>query len=305
MISRCALGRSSIRKALLAWVGTMIGTSALAAEAPVSLAAHYVITMTHVRVGEITWAVNFSDQAYLASANGKASGVFSVLVTGEGVFTTHGVFAAGKLAPATARFDVSDDDGVYETEMTFEDGAVKHLQDRGAAPPADRIRVSQSLLRGVTDPLSAMLIPVAGKATAPANCDRVLRIFDGRRRYNLALSYKRVDKIKLPHGYTGAVLVCGVVLRPIAGYKPDSLLVRYLAGKADLELWFAPVAGLAVMAPVRALMPTLIGTMDIQANEFEVPKAEAAHPAPRPAPVKPVEVAPLAPPKEAPATPKP
>jgi Protein of unknown function (DUF3108) len=302
MFYRCASGRSSIYRALLACFGAVIGTSALAAETPASLTAHYVITMTHVRVGEITWAVNFSDNTYLTSANGKASGVFSVLVTGEGLFTTHGAVADGRLVPATARFDVSDDDGIYETEMTFEDGGIKHLQDRGAPPPADRIRVSQNLLRGVADPLSAMLIPVGRNAMAPANCDKTLRIFDGRRRYNLALSFKRIDKLKIARGYAGAVLVCGVVLRPIAGYRPDSLVVRYLAGKDDLELWFAPVAGIAVMAPVRALMPTLIGTMDIQANEFVMPKMEAA---PRPVPAKPVEVAPLAPPKEEPAKTKP
>jgi Protein of unknown function (DUF3108) len=296
---------ASIRKALLGCAGLALASAAIAAEPPVNLAAHYIVTMTHVRVGEITWAVNFSDSSYLASANGKASGVFSVLVTGEGLFTTHGVIAGGQVMPATARFDVSDDDGVYETEMTFEDGVVKHLQDRGAAPPADRVRVSPSLLRGVSDPLSAMLLPAAGKAMAPANCDRTLRIFDGRRRYNLALSYKRIDRLKLARGYAGDVLVCGVVLRPIAGYRPDSLLVRYLGGKDDLELWFAPIAGLPIMAPVRALMPTLIGTMDIQANEFEVPKAQAVRPAPRPAPTTPVEVVPLAPPKQEPATTKP
>ena len=99
----------------------------------------------------------------------------------------------------------------------------------------------------------------------------------------------------MARGYAGRVLVCGVVLRPIAGYKPDSLLVRYLAGKIDLELWFAPIAGMQVMAPVRALMPTLIGTMDIEANEFvvrhETPRrAGAGEVANRAAP-KPVEVA--------------
>jgi hypothetical protein len=80
-----------------------------------------------------------------------------------------------------------------------------------------------------------------------------------------------------------------VVLHPIAGYKVGSLLVKYLAGKSDLEMWFAPVNGVAVMAPVRALMPTLVGTMDISADEFA---AVAAHTV---APAKPVEAAPLAP----------
>jgi hypothetical protein len=83
--------------------------------------------------------------------------------------------------------------------------------------------------------------------------------------------------MQVAHGYGGPVLVCGVVLRALAGYNPDSLLVRYLAGKDDLELWFAPVAGLAVMAPVRALMPTLIGTLEIRATEFEPAGPQAKH----------------------------
>ena len=76
-------------------IGAMIGAGGVKAETQVNLAAHYVITMTHVRVGDLTWAVNFSEKIYLASANGKASGVFSVLVSGEGALTTHGAFADG------------------------------------------------------------------------------------------------------------------------------------------------------------------------------------------------------------------
>ena len=265
------------------------GAGAFAAETQANLVAHYTITMTHVRVGELSWTVNFSDPTYLTSASGKASGVFSVLVKGEGAFSTHGAIAGALLMPATARSDVSDDDGTYETEMTFENGALKRVEDRGDAPPTDRIPVSKKFLRDVDDPLSAMLIAAEQDAMAPANCHKILKIYDGRRRYDLALSFKRIDKVKMTRGYAGPALVCGVVLHPIAGYKPDSLLVRYLAGKDDLEMWFAPIKGVAFMAPVRALMPTLIGTMDISADEFEAAVRRTV------APAKPVEVAPLAP----------
>lgn len=292
MISRCLSGRHLLCKALLGCLGGITGAGAFAAEATANLVAHYAITMTHVRVGELSWTVNFSDTSYLASASGKASGVFSVLVKGEGSFTTLGAVAGGQLTPKTARSDISDEDGTYEIEMSFENGALKYVQDRGAAPPSDRIPVSNKYLHEVTDPLSAMLIPAEPDAMAPANCDKTLKIYDGRRRYNLALSFKRVDKIKMAHGYAGAALVCGVVLRPIAGYKADSLLVRYLAGKDDLEMWFAPIKGVPFMVPVRALMPTLVGTMDINADEFVEQKTAPV------APLKPVDVTPLAPPKQ-------
>jgi hypothetical protein len=269
--------RHTLCKALVACVSAMIGAGGVAAEAPVNMTAHYAIYMTHVRVGEITWAVYFSDQTYLASANGKASGVFSVLINGEGSVTTHGAIAGGRLVPARVTTTVTDDEGRDDVRMTFEDGVLKHVDDHGPPPKPNRVQVTPELLRNVADPLSAMLVPVEGDTFAQGNCDKTLRIFDGRRRYNLALSYKRVDKMQVAHGYGGPVLVCGVVLRALAGYNPDSLLVRYLAGKDDLELWFAPVAGLAVMAPVRALMPTLIGTLEIRATEFEPAGPQAKH----------------------------
>ena len=256
------------RSALPALAAAALSAGLVRAAQPVNFEAHFEISMTHVRVGELTWAIYFDEGSYLTSASGKASGVFSVLVNGEGSVTTHGSIADRRLVPDTSRASVSDDDGAYEVKMTFEKGAPPHIVDHGAPPPKDVVVVTEELLHDVTDPLSAMLIPYGEDAFAKANCDRTLRIFDGRRRYNLALSFKRVDKIKMARGYAGKALVCNVVLRPIAGYKVGSLLVRYLAGKDDLEMWFAPIAGAGVMAPVRALMPTMVGTMDIRADEF-------------------------------------
>jgi Protein of unknown function (DUF3108) len=279
MIARFASSRAAICKALLTCVGAVLCAGTARAEQPIHLDAHFTITMTHVQVGELIWAVYFADGDYLASASGKASGVFSVLVKGEGSVTTHGSVVNGHPVPKTSRSEVSDEDGAYEVKLTFKNGVLSQVTDHGVPPPEDRVRVTPNLLHDVADPLSAMLIPYAGNAFAPTNCDHTLRIFDGRRRYNLALSYKRLDQLKTQRGYDGKALVCNVVLRPIAGYKVGSLLVRYLAGKDDLEMWFAPIAGVALMAPVRALMPTLIGTMDIRADKFTTRNARAAAPA--------------------------
>ena len=74
--------------------------------------------------------------------------------------------------------------------------------------------------------------------------------------------------------------MCGVVLQPIAGYRADSMLVKYVAGRRDLELWFAPIVGTSFIAPIRVLMPTLIGTLEIAADQFDA-VAVAAGASPR------------------------
>jgi hypothetical protein len=240
------------------------------AEAQTRLRARYTISMTGVSIGQIAWLSSIGDQRYTTSANGKASGVLSVLVNGEGSVDARGLVVDGRLVPKTFVSTVTDDEGKAELRMIFEDGVVKELVAPPPPPGSDRVPVKDADLRGVADPLSAMLISAGDSSLAPANCNHVLAIFDGQRRYDLALSYKRVDKVALEKSYSGQVLVCGVVLQPIAGYRGDSKLVKYVAGRRDMELWFAPITGTPVIAPIRVLMPTLLGTLEIAAEQFDV-----------------------------------
>jgi len=123
----------------------------------------------------------------------------------------------------------------------------------------------------VDDPLSAVLITAqpGENVFSAVNCDHVLSIFDGQRRYDLVLSFLRVDKLALEKSHVEPVLVCRMILRPVAGYRPSSRLVKYVAGRRDMEVWLAPIAGTALMAPIGVAMPTIIGTLKFQANKFD------------------------------------
>ena len=50
--------------------------------------------------------------------------------------------------------------------------------------------------KGVIDPMSAAIMPVAGKGEVltPDACKRKLAIFDGRKRADIDLVYKRMDR---------------------------------------------------------------------------------------------------------------
>lgn len=255
-----------------------------AAAAQTRFKAHYQISMTGVTFGQIGWIASIGDQRYTTSANGKASGVLSVLVNGEGAVDVRGIVADGHLRPKFFTSHISDDEGKFELRMVFDDGDVKELTAPPPPPGSSRKPLTEADRRGVADPLSAMLMPGGESPMAATNCDRVLSIFDGRRRYDLALSFKRIDAVTILGGYAGPVLVCGVVLKPIAGYRADSMLVKYVAGRRDMELWFAPIAGTPAVAPIRVLMPTVIGTLEIQADHFEIlAPLPPATPAPNPA----------------------
>lgn len=274
--------RAAVRHLMRA-LACLIVCGAGVARAESRLTARYTISMTGVSIGRILWTVDVGDTFYTAGASGKASGALSILVNGEGRVSTHGAVKGGSLVPTFFTSNVNDDDGNIGLQMIFNNGAISELLTNAPPPEDDRLPVTEADRVGATDPLTAMLVTTAGPqdALAPANCDRVLAIFDGQRRYNLALSYKRVDKVKLDKGYAGPVLVCGVVLQPIAGYKANSVLVKYVAGRRNMELWFAPVTGTAIIAPIRVLMPTLLGTLEIEADRFVT---TASAPADDPAP---------------------
>jgi len=281
MTAIIALCRRAAAIVLRALVCPMLAAFAHSAQAQTRLTARYTISMTSVSVGKIAWLVTIGDQRYTTSANGKASGVLSVLVSGEGSVDARGIMVDGRPTPRNFTAKISDDEGDSELRMNFDDGVVKELVAQAPPHTADRVSVTEAHRRGVADPLSAVLIPAGDGPFAAANCNRVLSIFDGRRRFDLALSFKRIDKVAIERSYSGQVLVCGVVLQPIAGYRVDSMLVKYVGGRRDMELWFAPVAGSQIIAPIRVLMPTLVGTLEIDADQFDAgppPQAPGAVP---------------------------
>lgn len=255
----------------VAIIALSAAASGLSASAQGRLTAHYAISTAGVSFGRIVWTVDIGETRYTASASGKASGVLSVLVNGEGTVVAHGVVANGHLMPTTFVSAIADDEGDAELRMSFDNGVVTELVAPAPAKNPSRVPVTEADRRGVSDPLSAVLIPVeaSGDVLSSANCNRVLAIFDGRRRYDLVLTFKRIDKVSLKQGFSGLVLVCGVVLHPIAGHRIDSLLVKYVAGRRDMEAWFAPIAGTGVLAPIRLVIPTMLGTLAVSADRFD------------------------------------
>ncbi|MCF8475912.1 MAG: DUF3108 domain-containing protein [Pseudolabrys sp.] len=250
----------------------------------IRVSAHYAISMIGVSIGQMSWAIDIGTDFYRTSANGKASGPLSMLVNGEGRVATNGMLvrsapengvgAAWRLTPTFFSSNLTEDGEIAGLQMTFENGAVKTL--RTDQPLRDsmreRIPVSEADRRNVADPLTAMLIatPPDEDALAPANCDHLLAIFDGQRRYNLILSFKRIDWLKIGSGHAAPVLVCAVELQPIAGYRAGSMLVKYVGGQRNMEIWFLPIPGTRLIVPVRVVMPTMIGTLEIVADRFDV-----------------------------------
>jgi uncharacterized protein DUF3108 len=236
------------------------------------LEARYVISMTGIRVGQSAWTVDIDTDRYAVSASGGSVDILNVLLRGEGVAQASGSIKDGRLVPANFSSNLTEDGEKVDLKMTLDEGIVTAVEDNAPPPSPDRVPLTQSHAQGVTDPLTALLIPNEGSGAVPAkeSCNRTLAIFDGRRRYDLVLSFKRMEDMRDKEKEDGGrIVVCNVILRPIAGHRANSMIMKYVAGRRDMEISFAPIAGTRWLAPFRLSVPTLIGTMAVQATSFE------------------------------------
>jgi hypothetical protein len=242
------------------------------ARAQGTLEARYTISLARIPIGAASVTADLADGRYRVAARGRASGALRVFAGGEGSLTASGAMIGGRPSPAEFVARTATDDDTLDVRLGFDGGNVTALAASAPPPGPDRLPLTEAHRLGVIDPLTALLVPAgAGESgLSAAACDRTLPVFDGRRRYNLKLAFKRMDKVKADKGYSGPVVVCAATLMPIAGYRKSSRLVKFLTDGRDIEVALAPVAGTRVLAPFRVSVANMFGNLVMQANRFEV-----------------------------------
>jgi hypothetical protein len=235
------------------------------------LQARYTGSLAGIPLGRGTWTVDLAGGQYTASAAGKTTGILQVFAGGHGAVEAKGTVTGGKPVTSTFASNVVSDKKLDVVRISVAGGNVK---DYSAEPPVlqtpDRVPVTDAHRRGVVDPMSATLMPVAGQGSPlkPEACNRTLAIFDGRGRFDVALSYKRMDRARSEQGYDGPVVVCAVRYRPISGHRPSRAAIQYLMQSRDIEVALAPIGETRVLIPYRVTIPTVLGAAVLEATHF-------------------------------------
>ena len=235
------------------------------------LDARYTVTLAGLPIGRGAWVIDIADDQFTAAASGATAGLLRAFTSGHGQSMAHGTVSGGQPASATYTSSIYADQRFDEVRMVISSGAVQEFAaDPPSVPNPDRIPVTDDHRLGVSDPMTASLMPVPGNGDplSPQACPRKISVFDGRMRYDLQLAFKRLDQAKTEKGYQGRVVVCSLQFAPIAGHVPDRAAIRYLTELRDIEVWLAPIAGTRVMVPYRASVPTPIGVGVIHATHF-------------------------------------
>lgn len=235
------------------------------------LEARYTAYFNAIEVGRGALSVEIAKAGYSASGNGAVSGMLQLLHRGEGSAEARGTIVEGKVLPAS--YSGKAESGRKTDEVRFElAGGI--VQEISLDPPLSgsrrRVALTDEHRVNVVDPLSAAIMPVLGDAdpTGPSACDRTLEIFDGRYRYDLVMRFERTDVVNDIRGYSGALAVCRVSYRPIAGHNPERRETKQAVENRNVFVWLAPIADLPILAPARVSVGSTLGTLVVQATRF-------------------------------------
>ena len=249
------------------------------AHAQSKLEARYTASLSGIPLGNGSWVIDIAPDQYTAVAAGRTTGLVRLVSDGSGSSGSRGVIQGASLVPTTYASSTISDRRSDEVRMTLRAGTVKDVVAEPPTPPSpDRVPVTDAHRKGVSDPLSAAIMPVGGNGDVltPDACKRKLAIFDGRQRADIELVFKRMDRVHADKGYQGPVVVCTVLYTPVDGHRPERPAIKYLVQTREMEMWLAPIAGTRLLVPFRFSVPTPFGLGVLQATYFVTQPTRAA-----------------------------
>jgi hypothetical protein len=231
--------------------------------------ATYDVNFNGINVGTFEFQSHTEGKSYSLSGNAQLT---ILLFNWVGEIRTFGLLGGNSRTPRPAAFSFEFQAGGKSgsTRMDFASGNVTEVKHMPPAPPkADAVPVREQHLKGVLDPLSAILVLVNYSSADP--CDRRLPIFDGRERFDLVLSYKGKIEVseQQPSGQPAIAHVCRVRYRPIAGHATDAES-SYLATSDEIEVALRPVPSANILVPYQITIPTMIGYITIVSKRVEI-----------------------------------
>lgn len=239
--------------------------------------AQFGITVAGVTIGRGAYEAAIGPDGYSIAVSARLSGLAALVSPGEGQASARGTHTGDRSNPASYTIENSAGDWRNKIDMLFRGGNVAELAVEPPTPPhPERVPLIADHRRGVMDPLSALIFPVAGtgETLRPEACNRTLRIFDGRQRYDITLTHKRTENVRRGD-VEGPVLVCAARYRAIAGHRLDLPGPKRLEESRDLEAWLAPVQGTRALIVFRMIVGTTAGRMTIEARSISVMPAGA------------------------------
>ena len=261
------------RLTLLAPLALTLSLSAQAGEPwPVAVQARYDLRYNGFNVGHLDVNSSTTAKTYSVSGSGKVSAFFG-LVTWSGNSSVSGAIVGGAPQPSTYAFHWRNNRKSGDIRIGYKD---RVAADVSVTPPPephkDLVPLVPAHMAGAPDPVSALLLLT--KADGKPPCERRVEIFDGKQRYAIVLTPKRLAE--LPSAAKGGppdkAHVCRAMYEPIAGHRDNKDTKTYMSNR-EVEVVMRRIPGTDMVIPYSVSVPTAWGTGTMVTNRVEVTTA--------------------------------
>jgi hypothetical protein len=223
-------------------------------------------------LGNIGIKSSFSGNTYSAVSRLKTAGVVNSFYEAVIDATSVGAINGQGLLPEKYDSNTVNEKQSQKVGLTYSTAGIQLSSD----PPYNtkRFPVTDEQKQGTLDPLSGLVYSLSGLShTAQKPCGETVRVFDGRRRYDIELTFAGNDKVKTDGGYSGPTVKCRVVYKQIAGFKPNLNKGKPLP---VITTWFAAMESNSggpvkrFMVPVKIMTETPYGVALAHARKVTI-----------------------------------
>jgi hypothetical protein len=240
---------------------------------PAAVSAHYKLKFNGISVGKIAFSSKAAGKTYELTSNGEVSLLFGA-IKWTGASNVAGAIEAVEPAPKSYAFDWKRNKKGGAIKLGF--AGHKAVEVAVEPPPSahhDTVPLSDKDKQGVVDPLSAIMALTTAAKGDP--CERRVKVFDGKQRFDIVFSPKRQTVIPAPKGGASAVgYVCRAMYEPIAGHRANADQKAYAANR-DAEVVLRKLPGSEALIPHSVTIPTAWGTGTMVIERVDVTSATA------------------------------
>lgn len=235
---------------------------------PGRVAATYKVSFNGFDVGQFKFTSSMAGQSYTLAGNAELSALLGAF-TWSSQTRASGSVAGDVPRPAGYTFDYRTVQKSGSVKLGFQDGRVSSVSMLPLSNPSpSAVPVRDFHLTDVLDPLTAIMALSRGKANP---CAKKLSIFDGKQRFDLALSFKKQVRIPeaRPSGQPNLGFVCRVRYIPIAGHRMNDETKQMMAN-GGIEIVLRPVPSANLVVPYEITLPTVAGTAVLTSTRVDI-----------------------------------